>query len=91
VSELRFHTFNPSTTEALMTDKSISIKQLEARIDTLELALLALLGGLPSGDRAKFQSRLAGAIEEACSRPEPVNETDPYRLEMRAFVSRLLG
>jgi hypothetical protein len=90
VSELRFHTFNPSTIEALMTKNYPDRQELEARIDTLSVAFRALLDALPAEQSRQVRSNIAGRIEEALRRPEPANESHPYALEMRNYSVALL-
>lgn len=73
-----------------MTEKSISINQLEAQIDTLAIAFRALFDTLPVSQAAQLRSNVATRLEQALKRDEPIKETNPYVLEARAFASTLL-
>ncbi|MGF6549341.1 hypothetical protein [Paraburkholderia youngii] len=73
-----------------MTEKSISLKQLEARIDVLSFAFQALTDRLTYAESSQVKSKLANLVESACNYVEPENITDPYRLELRAFCAQLL-
>lgn len=90
MSELRFHTFNPSTIDALMTDNYPNTQELEARIETLGIAFRALTSTLTHEQDRKLKSKIAERVEEHLLRPNPINEADPYALEMRKFSTTLL-
>jgi len=73
-----------------MTVDYPNTQEIEARIETLAIAFRAIAATLTYQQASLLKSKVSERIEEHLLRPEPVNETDPYALEMRSFAAALL-
>jgi hypothetical protein len=67
-----------------MADNSPTKTQLDARIEALSLAFRALVATLPADQSHRLIAEIANRTETFLRHPEPVNETDPYALELRS-------
>jgi len=69
---------------------NISKEQINARLDTMTFAVEAILSTLTDEQQSKFKSKFFSLIKNVCPKSEPVNVTDPYRLELQAVVAQVL-